>query len=96
MAVIFGLPQPDPSGRRIDMSTSETKTDPLLRDLISWVGREPRRYVDVMDAWRTSCPRLTIWEDAVELGLVTRTFKPGIGDMVYITDKGREYVRNAA
>ena len=78
------------------MSMIETKTDPLLRDLISWVGREPRRYADVMDAWRTSCPRLTIWEDAVEFGFVTRTFKPGIGDMVYITDKGREYVRDAA
>jgi len=78
------------------MDALEMKTDPLLKDLISWVGREPRRYEDVMDAWRTHCPRLTIWEDAVELGLVTRTFKPGIGDVVHITDKGRSYVRDAA
>ena len=40
------------------------KTAPVLRDLVLWISREPRAYVDVMDAWRTHCPRLTIWEDA--------------------------------
>ena len=45
---------------------------PLIRDLVEWVAREPRPYAEVMDAWRTSCPRLTIWEDAVDRGLVRR------------------------
>ncbi len=43
---------------------------PLVLDLIEWVERRPRTYAEVMDAWRTSCPRLPVWEDAVSLGLV--------------------------
>ena len=37
--------------------------DPLVLDLVEWVAKEPRTYAEVMDAWRTSCPRLTVWED---------------------------------
>jgi hypothetical protein len=46
--------------------------EPLVLDLVEWVARQPRAYEDVMDAWRTSCPRLTIWEDAIDRGLVCR------------------------
>ena len=38
------------------MTVTTTRTDPLLRDLVEWVSRSPRRYDDVMEAWRTSCP----------------------------------------
>ena len=48
-------------------------TDALVLDLVEWIGREPRLYSEVIETWRTSCPRLTIWEDAVDLGYVTRT-----------------------
>jgi hypothetical protein len=41
-------------------------------DFVEWVAARPRRYCDVMDAWKTSCPRLTIWEDAIDCGLVQR------------------------
>ena len=34
--------------------------DPLILDLLEWIGREPRCYADVIDAWRASCPRLTV------------------------------------
>jgi len=44
----------------------------LVLDFVEWIAASPRRYVDVMDAWRTSCPRLTIWEDAIDQGLVQR------------------------
>ncbi len=44
----------------------------LIIDLLEWLASGPKLYADVMDAWRTSCPRLTIWEDAVEQGLVQR------------------------
>ena len=37
---------------------------------LSWVSARPRTYAEVMDAWRTSCPRLSAWEDAVSDGLV--------------------------
>ena len=46
--------------------------DPLVLDLVEWVAREPRLYSEVIEAWRTSCPRLTIWEDAVDRGYVAR------------------------
>lgn len=47
-------------------------TDALVLDLVEWIAREPRPYADVLDAWRTSCPRLMIWEEAVERGFVER------------------------
>jgi hypothetical protein len=42
----------------------------LILDLIQWVGREERTYHETMDAWRTSCPRLPVWEEATERSLV--------------------------
>lgn len=46
--------------------------DPLLLDLVEWIARAPRTQADVMDAWRTNCPRLTVWEEAEERGFVRR------------------------
>jgi hypothetical protein len=43
---------------------------PLMLDLVAFVADRPRPYAEVLDAWRTSCPRLTVWEDAVDAGLV--------------------------
>ena len=63
-------------------------TDPLVLDLVEWIAREPRPYVEVMEVWRTSCPRLTVWEDAVERGLVRR--EPcAAGTMIAVTALGR-------
>jgi hypothetical protein len=42
----------------------------LILDLIEWVRRRERTYQETIDAWRTSCPRLPVWEDATDLGLV--------------------------
>lgn len=65
--------------------------DPLVLDLVEWVEVEPRRYADVMEAWRTSCPRLTVWEDAVERGYVTRMASDA-GVVVIATDAGRAFL----
>jgi hypothetical protein len=46
--------------------------DALVLDFVEWIAAGPRRYRDVMEAWKTSCPRLTIWEDAIDQGLVQR------------------------
>jgi hypothetical protein len=40
------------------------------RELLVWVARCPRTYADAMAAWRSSCPRFTVWEDALDAGLV--------------------------
>jgi D-3-phosphoglycerate dehydrogenase len=42
----------------------------LLLDLLEWVGSRERTYQETMEAWRTSCPRLPVWEDANDRGLV--------------------------
>jgi hypothetical protein len=47
-----------------------TANGALTRDLLLWIDAEPRTYVETIDVWRTSCPRLSVWEDAVIAGLV--------------------------
>ena len=42
--------------------------DPLVLDFVEWVAREPRLYAEVVGTWKTSCPRLTIWEHAADKG----------------------------
>ena len=46
--------------------------DSLILDLLEWIGPDPRPYGETVEAWRTSCPRLPVWEQANELGLVRR------------------------
>lgn len=41
-----------------------------LRDFLGWVAARRRTYAEAMDAWRTSCPRLSAWEDATSDDLV--------------------------
>lgn len=56
-------------------------TDPvveaLILDLLEWLAARERSYEEVMDAWRTSCPKLPVWEDANQRGLVTREERHG-------------------
>ncbi len=66
-----------------------TTCDPLVFDLVQWVAREPRTYAEVIDAWKTSCPRLTVWEDAIDQGFITRKNIGARGTIVVITGAGR-------
>jgi len=70
-------------------------TDALILDLVEWVAERPRSYDDVMEAWRTSCPRLTIWEDALDRGFVKCERDESAGAMVRATTRGRELLREA-
>jgi hypothetical protein len=63
--------------------------DPLVFDLVQWVARAPRTYAEVIDAWKTSCPRLTIWEDAIDQGFITRKSIGARGTIVVVTGAGR-------
>jgi hypothetical protein len=67
--------------------------DPLVLDLVEWIAREPRLYAEVIEGWRTSCPRLTIWEDAVDRGYVTRQSVAGEARVV-ITASGEKFLRD--
>jgi hypothetical protein len=62
--------------------------DALILDLLEWVGNGERSYAEVMDAWRTSCPRLPVWEEASDRGLIVREHVDG-RSMVRITSSGR-------
>ena len=64
----------------------------LVLDLVEWVGKYPKPYEDVMDAWRTSCPRLQIWEDAVDNGLIVHQFQKPEGAIVRVTEKGQRFL----
>jgi hypothetical protein len=66
--------------------------EPLILDLVEWVARQPRAYAEVMDAWRTSCPRLPVWEDAVERGLVERRTEAGAA-VVRVTAAGLDHLQ---
>ena len=67
--------------------------DPLVLDFVEWVAREPRLYADVVGTWKTSCPRLTIWEDAADRRYVARETIAGFGLVVTVTEDGEKLLR---
>ena len=64
----------------------------LILDFLEWFIAGPRPYGEVMHAWRTNCPRLTVWEDAIQQGLVRRTAQ-GAEPAVELTDGGWALLR---
>ena len=66
--------------------------DVLVLDLLEWVGPDSRPYAEVMEAWRTSCPRLDVWEEANNRGLLERHHVPGQGAVVAVSGRGRRYL----
>src|SRR5215472_16743454 len=64
----------------------------LTIDFLAWFEAGPRPYAEVMAAWRTSCPRLAVWEDAVEAGLVRRHWSPGTPPMFELTAEGSAFL----
>jgi hypothetical protein len=67
--------------------------DSLILDLLEWMGPEPRPYPEVLEAWRTSCPRLPVWEDATDRGFIERHRAPGGGALVSVSAAGVEHLR---
>jgi hypothetical protein len=63
---------------------------PLICDLLEWLERTPRTHAEVIDGWRTSCPRLPVWEEATDKGYVARR-----GRFVEVTSEGRSFLSRA-
>ena len=59
----------------------------LVLDLLEWLSVRNRTYEETMAAWRTSCPRLPVWEDANDRGLV-RIENAGARTLVRVTPAG--------
>jgi hypothetical protein len=66
---------------------ADTVVEALIVDLLEWVAKRDRSYDEVMDAWRTSCPKLPVWEDANDRGLI-RTVEIEGRSIVRITPSG--------
>jgi hypothetical protein len=79
-------PKPKPkSGAK-----SEPKSEPaslIMLQFLAWVADRPRSYADTMEAWRSTCPRLSVWEDAIIEGFVR--IENGAGRAVTLTPRGR-------
>lgn len=67
----------------------------LILDLVESLAPAPRPYAEVIEAWRTSCPRLTVWEEAVEQGLVAFRWQPDGALLVAATSAGRAALATA-
>ncbi len=79
-----------PGCNRVDCVIIEfmgNAVDALILDLLEWVASRERTYREVLEAWRTSCPRLPVWEDATDRGLVRRERVDG-RSIVRVTAKG--------
>jgi hypothetical protein len=70
--------------------SSDSQPCALTIQLLSWIASRPRSYGETMDAWRTSCPRMPVWEDAISDGLVALIGNTGMKTRaVVLTDRGR-------
>jgi hypothetical protein len=65
----------------------------LVLDLLEWLGSGPRPYSEVLDAWRTSCPRLPVWEEANDRGFIERHDEPGRGQFISVSVVGAQHLR---
>ena len=66
--------------------------DALILDFLEWIGPQARPYREVMEAWRTSCPRLPVWEDANERGFIEHHRSPGLEAMVCVSALGMKFL----
>jgi hypothetical protein len=64
----------------------------LILDLLEWIGPRPRPYAEVIETWRTSCPRLPVWEEANARGFLTREYQECVGSAVAVSATGREFL----
>jgi hypothetical protein len=82
-----GPAQLDIVAARCAMSESKNL---LMLEFLSWVSTRPRTYADAMVAWQSSCPRHTIWEDAIIEGYRDLDRQSNLPDPeVTLTPRGR-------
>jgi hypothetical protein len=65
----------------------------IMLQFLAWVADRPRNYRDTMEAWHSTCPRLSVWEDAVIDGLVR--LENDAGRVVRLTRRGTEILEQA-
>ena len=66
--------------------------DALVLDLLEWIGPQARPYAEVMAVWKTSCPRLPVWEEANVRGFLAHGPAAGGGASVGVSAAGRAWL----
>ena len=72
-----------------EVATVSDPVEPLILDLLEWIGPRARPYAEVIEAWRTSCPRLPVWEEANKRGLIDHIHERGQPALVAVSSIGR-------
>jgi len=72
----------------------ERSHETLTLQMLQWIEQGTHSYSEVLDVWKSTCPRLTIWEDACIDGLVDST--AGMSGTVSLTEKGKQLLFQAA
>jgi hypothetical protein len=83
----------DDANRQAERPMSEPASLIMLQ-FLSWVADRPRTYRETMEAWHSTCPRLSVWEDAIIDGLVR--LENGAGRAVTLTARGRAMLQQGA
>ena len=65
----------------------------IMLQFLAWVADRPRTYAATMEAWHSTCPRLSVWEDAIIEGLVK--IESNADRTVCLTPRGRAVLTQA-
>jgi D-3-phosphoglycerate dehydrogenase len=76
-----------------EKSTVPNPVEHLILDLLEWIGTSSRPYAEVIGAWRTSCPRLPVWEEANDRGFIDHHSDSVNGRVVSVSSLGQEHLR---
>ena len=75
-----------------DSQSPSGAAESLTRDFLTWLTAAPRTYAEAREAWLTSCPRFSIWEDALTADLIQVVPTPGephTRERVEVTTRGQ-------
>lgn len=64
--------------------------DALTLQMLHWIATGSHSYAEVLEVWKSSCPRLSIWEDACADGLIDAA--PGMSGRVSLSEKGSSFL----
>ncbi len=94
---VFCRDRRNPESQGVQGRSSVPLTAPraLVLELLMWLAARPRRYDETMEAWRTSCPRMPVWEDATtnDLVIVVASDEGNREPTVCLTAKGQALLK---
>jgi len=77
----------------MEMSPKNQIVNLSILEFLTWVSISPRTYGEAMESWRSTCPQLTTWEDALAEGLIQVESGAAMDQsLVTLTVRGRSLV----